>query len=296
MKAPAFDYRRPASLAEALAALASIGEGAKLLAGGQSLIPALNLRLLAPETLIDLNGLDALKGVAVEGGTLRLGALTRHVELERSGLIRDHAPMLAEAVRHVAHPAIRTRGTLGGNLAHADPASELPACMLALEAEMIVAGQAGERRIRADDFFLGVYETALEPDEILVRIDVPPAPAGRRHVVLELARRLGDYALVGIACTAQVAEGRFTALRPVFFAAGPRPTIARAAAAALLGRILDAQALADAAAALGEDLQPDGDLQVSAPTRLHLARTLLRRAVVALAPEIDLEPGLEAAA
>ena len=288
MKAPAFDYLRAASLSEALAALAQHGDGAKLLAGGQSLVPALNLRLLAPEILIDLNGVPELTGVTVENGRLRLGALTRHVEIERSALIRDHAPLLAEAIRHVAHPAIRTRGTIGGNLAHADPASELPACAVALGAEMVIAGQGGERRLPADDFFEGVYATSLQPDEILIAIEIPAAAPGRRHVFLELARRMGDYALVGIACTAQISDDAFSDITPVFFAAGPRPTIASNAAAALVGQTLSRARLDEAVEALGRDLDPEADLQISAATRLHLARTLLRRAVAALVPEADL--------
>jgi carbon-monoxide dehydrogenase medium subunit len=288
VKAPAFDYVAVTSLAEAFAALGQHGEGAKLLAGGQSLVPALNLRLLAPEILIDLNGIAELRGVTVVGDRLRLGAMTRHVEIERSPLIREHAPLLADAVRHVAHPAIRSRGTIGGNLAHADPASEFPACMVALEAEIVVASAAGQRRIPAEDFFTGVYETALGPDDILVAVEIPVAPAGRRHAFIELARRSGDYALVGIACTAQVAEGVLTELRPVFFAAGPRPIVARNAASCLAGTQLNADALAEAVAALGDELEPEDDLQITAAVRLHLARTLLRRAVAALVPEAGL--------
>lgn len=288
MKAPAFDYLRASSLSEALAALERHGDGAKLLAGGQSLVPALNLRLLAPEILIDLNGVPELTGVTVENGGLRLGALTRHVEIERSSLIREHAPLLTDAIRHVAHPAIRTRGTIGGNLAHADPASELPACAVALGAEMVIAGPAGERRLAAGTFFEGVYATALKPDEILVAIEIPAAAPGCRHAFLELARRMGDYALVGIACTAGVADGALQEIVPVFFAAGPRPVTARNAAAALIGRPLTRAALDEAVEALGRDLDPEADLQISAATRLHLARTLLRRAVAALVPEAGL--------
>jgi carbon-monoxide dehydrogenase medium subunit len=285
VKAPAFDYVRVASLSEAFAALAQHGDGAKLLAGGQSLVPALNLRLLAPEILIDLNGVAELRGVTVAGDRLRLGAMTRHVEIERSPLIRAHAPLLTDAVRHVAHPAIRSRGTIGGNLAHADPASEFPACMVALEAEIVVASAAGERRIAAEDFFTGVYETALGADDILVAVEIPVAPAGRRHAFIELARRVGDYALVGIAATATVGEGRLTELRPVFFAAGPQPIVARKAAALLVGGAVDENALTKAAEGLAEELEPEDDLQITAATRLHLARTLLRRAVAALVPE-----------
>jgi carbon-monoxide dehydrogenase medium subunit len=288
MKAPAFDYVRVASLSEAFAALGQHGEGAKLLAGGQSLVPALNLRLLAPEILIDLNGVAELRGVTVGGDRLRLGAMTRHVEIERSPLIREHAALLADAVRHVAHPAIRSRGTIGGNLAHADPASEFPACMVALEAEIVVASAAGERRIAAEEFFTGVYETALGPEDILVAVEIPIARPGERHAFIELARRVGDYALVGIAATASVSENRLTALRPVFFAAGPKPILARKAAACLVSATLNTDALAKAGEALADELEPEADLQITAAMRLHLARTLLRRALAALVPEAGL--------
>jgi carbon-monoxide dehydrogenase medium subunit len=288
VKAPAFDYVRVASLSEAFAALGQHGDGAKLIAGGQSLVPALNLRLLAPEILIDLNGVTELRGVTVIGDRLRLGAMMRHVEIERSPLVREQAPLLTEAVRHVAHPAIRSRGTIGGNLAHADPASEFPACMVALEAEIVVGSADGERRIAAEEFFTGVYETALGPDDILVAVEIPIARPGQRHAFIELARRVGDYALVGIACTGLWENGALTALRPVFFAAGPKPIVARKAAACLVDATLNPDTLAKAAEALADELEPEDDLQITVAMRLHLARTLLRRAVAALVPEAGL--------
>ena len=286
MKAAAFAYRPVASLAEAFAIMAEHGDGAKLLAGGQSLVPALNLRLMAPGMLIDLNGVAELKGVSVVAGRLRLGALTRHVEIERSEVIAQWAPLLAEAVRHIAHPAIRNRGTLGGNLVHADPASEFPACMVALEAEMVMASAAGERRMAAEQFFTGIYETALREGEILVAVELPAGVEGQRHAFIELARRSGDYALVGIACRAIVNGTTLSELRPVFFACGPHPLVARRAASQLVGTVLDDAALNRATEALAGDLEPQDDLQVTAPVRLHLARTLLRRAVAILVPDL----------
>ena len=284
MKAPAFDYARPASLAEALALLAQHGDAAKLLAGGQSLVPALNLRLLAPEILIDLNHVPELQGLTMESGHLRIGALTRHAEIERSALIREHAPLLTDAVRHVAHAAIRNRGTIGGNLVHADPASELPACAVALEADLVIANAAGERRVSAVDFFTGVYATALEEHEILVAIEIPVALPGQSHCFIELARRAGDYALVGIAARARVEAAQLVEFRPVFFTAGPQPIVAHTAAAQLIGIILDDAALGRAATALEVDLEPEDDLQITAPVRMQMARTLLRRAVAQLVP------------
>src|SRR4051795_250032 len=175
MKASAFAYARASSVANALDLLAAHGDRAKVLSGGQSLMPAMNLRLISPELIVDIGELTELHGIAVTEKTVRIGALTRHVELARSAEISAHAPLLAEAIAHVAHPAIRNRGTLGGSLAHADPASELPACMLALDAAVIVRGQGGERRIAAEDFFTGIFQTALSPEELLVAVELPVA-------------------------------------------------------------------------------------------------------------------------
>jgi carbon-monoxide dehydrogenase medium subunit len=279
VKAPAFDYLRPKSLPEALALLRQHGDDAKVIAGGQSLVPALNLRLLAPKLLIDIGGLSELRGIAVADGRVRIGALTRQVEMMRSPEVATHLPLVAQALPHVAHPAVRNRGTIGGNLAHADPASELPACALALQAEMIVAGADGERRIAAEEFFTGIYETALAPDELLVAVELPAI--GRHGVAafLELARRSGDYALVGVAAHGTLRDGVFGELRLAFLSVGPRPTLASAAAAALVGRSVTDATIAQAQAALAQDLAPVDDLQAMAATRLHLARVLLQRVV-----------------
>lgn len=175
MKASAFSYARATSIANALDLLATHGESAKVLSGGQSLMPAMNFRLISPELIVDIGELAELRGIERDRDLLRIGALTRHVDLMRSPEIAKHAPLLTEAIVHVAHPAIRNRGTIGGSLAHADPAAELPACMLALEATIIVRGQDGERRIKAEDFFTGIYETALTPEELLVAVEIPVA-------------------------------------------------------------------------------------------------------------------------
>jgi carbon-monoxide dehydrogenase medium subunit len=276
MKASAFEYRRATSIAQACEWLAA-HEGARLLAGGQSLVPAMNLRLSAPDILIDITGLDELRGVGMNAGVLRLGALVRHVELMRDRLVAQHAPLLTQAIAHVAHPAIRNRGTIGGNLAHADPASELPACMLVLDATMIARGPRGERRIAAADFFLGVFETALAQDEVLIAIEMPVAQDGARFSFLELARRSGDYAIVGLAARADA--GLYN-VRLGYFGVGERPMPASKAAAALEGggpSVLEA-----AKAALASDLSPQDDLQGSAALRMHLARVLLERSVAFL--------------
>src|SRR6185437_15014481 len=230
MKASAFSYARATSVGNALELLAVYGDGAKVLSGGQSLMPAMNLRLISPELLVDISDLAELRGIELVGGVLRIGALTRHVELLNSSEIAAQAPLLTDAIAHVAHPAIRNRGTLGGSLAHADPASELPACMLALNATVIVRGQAGERRIAAVDFFTGIYETALSADELLVAVELPVARKDSVHFFHEFARRHGDYAIVGVAAQAIVQANAFAGLRIALFAVGDRPALAKAAA------------------------------------------------------------------
>ncbi|HEX2725655.1 MAG TPA: xanthine dehydrogenase family protein subunit M [Beijerinckiaceae bacterium] len=285
MKAPAFDYVRARSLPEALSLLQQHGEAAKIIAGGQSLVPALNLRLVTPALLVDIGGLAELKGIAVKDGVVRIGALTRHVELQRAPDIARHTPLIAEAITHVAHPAIRNRGTIGGSLAQADPASELPACAVALQATIVVAGPQGERRIPADDFFRGLYETALSPHDVLVAVEVPAIRPGERSAFLELARRSGDYALVGLACHAGVADAALRELRLAYFAVGTKPTLATNAARCLVGAPLSGASIADAQEALAQDLAPQDDIHASAATRRQLARVLLRRALAELLPE-----------
>ena len=284
MKAPAFDYVRAKSLPEALGLLRRHGDEAKVIAGGQSLVPALNLRLLLPRLLVDIGALPELKGVAPDGARLRIGALTRHADLMASPLVAEGVPLIARAMRHVAHPAVRNRGTIGGNLAHADPATELPACMLTLRAEIVAAGPGGERRIKAQEFFTGLYETALSADEILVAVEVPAIRPDERCAFLELARRRGDYAIVGLAAQATVRDGALSDLRLAYFGVGAKPTLAAAAATRLFGPVNEA-ALAEAQGALAQDLDPQDDIHASAATRLHLAGVLLRRAVQELLPE-----------
>jgi carbon-monoxide dehydrogenase medium subunit len=290
MKASAFAYARATSVANALELLVAHGDKAKVLSGGQSLMPAMNLRLISPEMIVDIGELAELRGIAVTGEMLRIGALTRHVDLARSGEIAAHAPLLGQAIAHVAHPAIRNRGTLGGSLAHADPASELPACMVALNATIIVRGQAGERRIAAQDFFTGIYETALSPEELLVAVELPVARKNALHFFHEFARRHGDYALLGLAAQAVVEAGGFTDLRLAFFAVGDRPVLAKAAKK-LVGVAVTPAVLSDASDALSEELDPYDDQQASASMRRHLAKVLLARCVAALLGRPDLDAG-----
>jgi aerobic carbon-monoxide dehydrogenase medium subunit len=288
MKASAFSYARATSVGNALELLAAHGDNAKVLSGGQSLMPAMNLRLLAPELLVDIGDLTELKGIEINGDVLRIGALTRHVDLLNSPDIATHAPLLSEAIAHVAHPAIRNKGTLGGSLAHADPASELPACMLALDATIILRGDAGERRIAAENFFTGIYETALLPQELLVAVELSIAGQDTTHFFHEFARRHGDYAIVGLAAQAIVREGVFRDLRIAFFAIGDRPVLAQAAAIRLIDVAVTPEALAEASRALGEELDPQEDQQASPEMRRHLAKVLLARGVAALLDRADL--------
>jgi carbon-monoxide dehydrogenase medium subunit len=288
MKASAFSYIKPSTVQETLALLAEHGEEAKLLSGGQSLMPALNLRLSAPAWLIDIGGLDELRGISVADGVLRIGAITRHVELLRSTEVADYAPLLAQAMAHVAHPAIRNKGTLGGNLAHADPASEMPACMVALDAVIVAQNAERQRRIPASEFFNGVYETVLTPDEMLVAIEVRVAKPGQLHFFHEYCRRSGDYAIVGLAASAVVENDRFTDLRLGFFAVGDRPVLANAARE-LISRPVDAAALAAAQTALDAELDPQEDQQASSVMRRHMARQLLSLCVATLLRRPELE-------
>jgi carbon-monoxide dehydrogenase medium subunit len=290
MKASAFSYARATSVANALELLGAHGDRAKVLSGGQSLIPAMNLRLISPALIVDIGELAELRGIAVSGDILRIGALTRHVDLQRSLEVAAHAPLLKEAVAHIAHPAIRNRGTLGGSLAHADPASELPACMVALNATIIVCGSKGERRIAAVDFFKGIYETGLSPDELLISVELPVGREGSAHFFHEFARRHGDYAIAGLAAQAIMDGGLFTNLRLAFFAVGDRPVLA-GAAHGLIGVPVTPAVLSDAAAALGQELDPQEDQQASASMRRHLAKVLMRRCVAALLGRPDLDAG-----
>ena len=262
MKAPSFAYAKPRSLEEALELVER--PGAKVLAGGQSLVPSLNMRLSAPELLVDITGLDALRGISLEQGVVRIGALTTHAQIEKSGEVKRHVPLLAEAVRHVAHPAIRNRGTLGGSVALADPAAEYPACLVALEATVAIVGREGERLVPAEAFFKGLFETALGAGELVAAVEFPALKKDERSVFLELARRHGDYAIIGLAARWS-AEKRF-----VYFGAGSRPVLARQAS--------ERSSIEEARKALAADLDPPADLYHSSKTKLHLAGVLLERA------------------
>jgi carbon-monoxide dehydrogenase medium subunit len=283
MKAPLFAYARARSLAEVLDLLARHGDGAKLLAGGQSLIAMLNMRLSAPQLLIDISRLTELSGVQARDGLVRIGALTTHAEIERSAEIRKHLPLLAQAAPHIAHAAIRNVGTFGGSIALADPAAEWPACCVALDAQFVIAGKAGARRVAARDFFEGLYATALRPDEVLTQVEIAVQGPEYRSAFVELAQRRGDYAIVGLAAVAKCARGVLSDLRLAFLGVGPVPMLARGAMAVMEGKRAAADTIAAATKALAKDLEPGPDLYSSAATKMHLARALTGRALTALA-------------
>jgi aerobic carbon-monoxide dehydrogenase medium subunit len=253
LKAPSFAYAKPRTLAEAFELIER--PGAKMLAGGQSLIPSLNMRLSAPELLVDITGLAGLSNIEAKNGAVRIGALCTHAMVERSPEVHEHLPLLAEAMPHIAHPAIRNRGTLGGSLALADPAAELPACAVALDAVLIIASRKGERRVRAVEFFKGLFETDLKQGEILVGAEFPKA---EKSAFVELTRRHGDYAIVGLAAVTKQRERRIS-----LFGFADRPVLIRP------------RSLEEAKGSLPK---PAADLYHSSATKLHLAKVLLERA------------------
>jgi CO/xanthine dehydrogenase FAD-binding subunit len=282
VKPAPFDYLAPDTLDEALAAMRQHGYDAKLLAGGQSLIPLLNFRLASPTVLVDLNRLGELDFVRpTETGGLSIGAMTRQSRLGTEPLIGERAPLLREAVPFIAHPQIRNRGTLGGTLAHADPAAELPVVALALDARLRLRSDSGERWVAARDFFVGLLTTALEPHEILVEIEIPAPPPRCGWSFHEIARRHGDYALAGL--TAQVVldrQGRCSAARLVYLSAGDGPVDATAAVEPLLGQLPDDTLLREVSQrAATDEVEPAGDIHASAEFKRHLCQVLTRRAL-----------------
>lgn len=283
MKAASFGYRRATTLADAHRLLAEGGPAARVVAGGQSLLAGLAFRLSEPGLLVDITRVEELRGVRLtESGAVSIGALTTHAALGRDPLVAIHAPLLADAVPLIAHPAIRNRGTLGGSLAYADPAAELPACCVALGATIVAVSARGSRRIGADRFFTGLFATALATDELIAGIEVPQAPPGGRSVILELARRSGDYAMAGIAMTARRAGDVWQEPRVVFFGVGETPVTAAGAMRILRDVAWSADARAAALAALDGDLDPAADAHGGPEFKRQLARTLLGRAMAQL--------------
>jgi carbon-monoxide dehydrogenase medium subunit len=281
VKPAPFAWYPAGSAEEALALLAEHGDAAKPLAGGQSLIPAMNFRLARPAVLVDLNGASELAGITpLPDGGLRLGAMTRHRAVERSADVAFRAPLLAETMPHVAHAQIRTRGTMGGSVAHADPAAELPAVFAALAARYLVRSGAGERWIPADTFATGLFATALEPGELLTAIDVPRMAPRTGTAFMEVARRHGDFALAGVAVTLTLDDaGRCAATRVVLLGVGDGPAVSVGAAAALAGRAPGSDAFTAAAAAVRAEVDPPADIHASSAFRRSLVEVLVRRAL-----------------
>ena len=277
MKAHSFEYVRAKTLREAFDAYAQASGDCRYLAGGQSLIPSLSLRQQSPSVLIDISRIGELHGIALSVGRVRIGALTTHGEMLTSPDIARYAPLFRLAAPHVAHPAIRNKGTIGGSIALANPAAEFPAVVLAVDAEFEIAGPEGVRCVKADGFFKGPYESGLEPQEIITAIFVPTFGTGDQAVFDELARRRGDSAIVGAAIQGRFAEKQLEAIRIAFFSVGPVPVRARQAEDALVGRALSPEIIAMAQTALEKDLDPAEDAQTTPAMRLHLARVLLER-------------------
>ena len=285
MKAPAFDYIKPRSLDQVFGLLAEYGDEARLLAGGQTLMATLNMRLSEPAIVVDINGIEVLRGIRLtdDGNALRIGALATHSEIEASALVALHAPLLTMAAPHIAHRAIRNLGTWGGSIAYADPAAEWPACALALDAIVIVRGRGGERRIAAAGFFLDLYATALQEGELVVACELPVRTVDHRFGFDELARRHGDYAIVGLAVATRVDQGKMHDTRLSFLGIGTTPVRARETEGFLDGHAPDAAVLQVAARMLATELvgalAPLADLTNSAATKRHLATVLLQRVV-----------------
>jgi CO/xanthine dehydrogenase FAD-binding subunit len=288
MKPAVFEYVRPASLADALGVLRERGDEAKVLAGGQSLVPMMNFRLARPAVLVDLNALSELAYIRAEGTGLALGAMTRQRTIEKSDVVRAHAPLLAEATPWIGHVPIRTRGTIGGSLVHADPAAEYPVVMVALEAVLTLARRGGTRQVGASDFFQSYLSTAIEPDEILTEIRVPTPPPRARAAFVEISRRHGDFALVAAAAAVDVDPGgRVTWIRLALGGVGPTPIRAREAEAMLVGQRPTAALVAAAAATVVARTDPPDDIHASAEYRREMSAVFTRRALAAALAKLD---------
>lgn len=284
MKAAAFDYIKAGSVTQVIDLLRTHGDDARVLAGGQTLMATLNMRLSEPALVIDITGIGALRGIEQRGDVLRIGALATHTQIEESPLVARLAPLLTQAAPHIAHRAIRNRGTWGGSIAYADPAAEWPACLLALGGTVIAQGPAGERRIPVDAFFTGLYATALRADEIIVASELPVVTPHQWQGMSQLARRHGDYAIVGLAASMHRQDGVLRAPRLAFMGVGTTPWRARRAEAVLDGQAADEATAARAVAALREEIDPLPDLTNSPDTKRHLAGVLLQRLLASARP------------
>lgn len=277
MKSALFDYVKPKTITQAIALMQEHGDDARILAGGQTLIATLNMRLSDPSLIIDITGLEALKGIRLQGEHIRIGALVTHTEIEYDDLIKKHVPLLTTAAPYIAHRAIRNRGTWGGSIAYADPAAEWPTCLLALNGKIIVQGPEGERRMSADDFFIGLYMTALEPDEIIIACEIPIAQTNHWFAFEELARRHGDYAIVGMAAVGDQVGQALNNLRVVLLGVDTTPIRAFKTENMLEGKPLDESLIEVAVQCLRDEIDPLPDLTNTPETKRHLATVLLKR-------------------
>jgi len=287
MKLPHFDYEAPNTVSEAVELLAEHLDEASVLAGGQSLIPLLALRLARPAVLIDINRIDELSGVSATDGWVAIGAMTREYVAEESGIVADTVPLLAAALPLIGHEAIRSRGTIGGSLAHADPAAELPAVARALDAEFVVRGPSGERAVPAAEWFEGYLTTSRRPDELLVEVRFPAAGRGTGISFQEVARRHGDFAVVGLAASLTLAEGAITDARLAFAGLSDVPVRAAHAEDLLVGERPSAELFDEAASRATDDMDPPADLHGSSDYRKKVAAALVRRGLRAAADNAD---------
>jgi aerobic carbon-monoxide dehydrogenase medium subunit len=284
MKSPPFSFVKAQSLAHLFSTMEQYGDDLRIIAGGQTLLASLNMRLSEPKMLIDIRGLAELKGITVANGILKIGALATHTEIESSALVAQYAPLLAQAAPHIAHRAIRNLGTLGGSIAYADPAAEWPVCALALNARIILRSAKGERSVMADDFFQGLYTTEMQDDEIVIACEFPVIAGAQTHDFSELARRHGDYAIAGLAVCSEPRNNRLA-----FLGISDRPVRAFKAEALLNAVVSPSDSVIDAAvASLKNELEPLADLTHSEESKLHLAGVLLKRAMTRISNTITL--------
>lgn len=290
MKNPPFNYHRPATLTEALGLLAEHGDDSKVLAGGQSLLPVMALRLGRPEHVIDIGTIDELKQTQVTATGVTIGAMVRHAEAETSAVVAEHAPLVAAAMPHVGHRAIRSRGTVVGSIAHADAAAEMPAVCLAADATMHIASSTGTREVAAADFFDGFFTTVLEPHELLTAVHFPSVQPTMGSSLVEISRRHGDYAMVGLACQIDSPDGIIESAALSFFGVSSKPERVTAAEEALVGRAPTPEAFATAAAVVSETLEPSSDIHATATYRRHIAGVLTKRGLADATSSLGVSP------
>jgi aerobic carbon-monoxide dehydrogenase medium subunit len=282
MKMPPFAYAKAKDLPELFRLWKDAGDDARLLAGGQTLLATLAFRLSEPSVLIDITGIQALQSITETRTAIRIGALATHAQIGTNAVVAQYAPLLTQAVPLIAHAAIRNRGTIGGSLAYADPAAELPACMVALNATIVTISEAGERRIAATDFFTGLLTTALEEHELIAAIEVPKASPNQRTSILEIARRSGDYAMAGLALSCIAGDDVVEMPYLVFFGVGDGPARAVYAEQAISGKPISVTTIAAAMSALASDLDPPPDMHGSSAMKMQLCRTLVSRVLTPL--------------